>query len=165
MSLNLYESAKKELQHLVRNWETVSSSCSQTSGGKLAGERAVARPYYVLAQTSVWEEFAEGVEKDLWLASGKFWQTVRMNQEGKTWLGSGCVQQVRRTADLDLEYCWAAGRALWGTPESDKLSVEVAQLEDSPIALVEVSTIELRLYSLQMMCFCWLHQALGQFAA
>ncbi|KAK3573223.1 hypothetical protein QTP86_015134 [Hemibagrus guttatus] len=29
------------------------------------------------AKTRVWEEFSEAMEKDYWMASGKFWQTVR----------------------------------------------------------------------------------------
>ncbi|KAK3547532.1 hypothetical protein QTP86_021516, partial [Hemibagrus guttatus] len=35
------------------------------------------------AKTRVWEEFGEAMEKDYWMASGKFWQTVRRLRRGK----------------------------------------------------------------------------------
>ncbi|KAK3532671.1 hypothetical protein QTP86_027655 [Hemibagrus guttatus] len=35
------------------------------------------------AKTQVWEEFGEAMEKDYWMASGKFWQTVRRLRRGK----------------------------------------------------------------------------------
>ncbi|KAK3560563.1 hypothetical protein QTP86_010899 [Hemibagrus guttatus] len=35
------------------------------------------------AKTRVWEEFGEAMEKDYWMASGKFWQTVRCLRRGK----------------------------------------------------------------------------------
>ncbi|KAK3525519.1 hypothetical protein QTP86_033933 [Hemibagrus guttatus] len=35
------------------------------------------------AKTRVWEEFCEAMEKDYWMASGKFWQTVWHLRRGK----------------------------------------------------------------------------------
>ncbi|XP_054860769.1 uncharacterized protein LOC118470292 [Amphiprion ocellaris] len=35
------------------------------------------------AKTRVWEEFGEAMEKDFWLASRKFWQTVRRFRKGR----------------------------------------------------------------------------------
>ncbi|KAK3538287.1 hypothetical protein QTP70_034769 [Hemibagrus guttatus] len=35
------------------------------------------------AKTRIWEEFSEAMEKDYWMASGKFWQTVQRLKRGK----------------------------------------------------------------------------------
>ena len=35
------------------------------------------------AKTLVWEEFKETMEKDVWLASRVFWQTIRRLRKGK----------------------------------------------------------------------------------
>ena len=36
------------------------------------------------AKTQAWEEFFKGMEKDFWLASRMFWQTMRQLRKGMT---------------------------------------------------------------------------------
>jgi len=61
------------------------------------------------AKTRVWEEFKEAMEKDFWLASRKFWQTVWQLSKGN----QGLAQALsgRRTADPDPGILLGCGKS------------------------------------------------------
>ncbi|KAM8748485.1 uncharacterized protein AB9X84_013627 [Acanthopagrus schlegelii] len=96
---------------------------------KRAAARAVAE-----AKTRVWEKFREAMEEDFWLASRKFWQTIRHLRRGKQSFAntvySGGGELLTSTGDI-------AGR--WKEYFEDLLnptdmsSIEEAEAEDSEV--------------------------------
>ena len=86
------------------------------------------------------------LETYLWYVKNKCNPWQNKFQKEKAGLGSGCVQHVRRTADLDWGYRQTVERALWGTREpTNTSSVEEAEFEDSgeglSISLAEVADV------------------------
>ncbi len=61
------------------------------------------------AKIRVWEEYGEVIEKDLRLASRKFWRTTRQLRKGKQSWPRLCSAA---TDDPDKGYCQAMERAL-----------------------------------------------------
>ncbi len=83
-------------------WAWLAQGSPEAANGYWEASRAAD---LVVAEAEVWEEFGEGMEKDFWLASGKFWKTVRWLRRGK----QGLAQAVFSKG----ENCWPW---LWGTP-------------------------------------------------
>jgi len=101
---------------------------------KMAAASAVSE-----AKTRVWEE---AMEKDFWLASRKFWQTIRRLRKGKQGLAQAVLSRGREllTQIEDIVGRWKEQFEELLNPTSTS-SVEEAESEDSgeasPISLVE----------------------------
>ena len=76
----------------------------QQTGARQTGARKVAASAVAEAKAWVWEEFGEAMEKDFWLASRKFWQTVWCLRKGNQGLAQAVLscggEMLTQTDDI-----------------------------------------------------------------
>ena len=114
--------------------------------------RRAAASVVTKAKTRVWEEFGEAMEKDLRLASKKFWQTVRRLGKGKQGLAQAVLSQGGEplTQTEDNVGRWKEHFEellnLTNTPSGEEAESE-ASGEAPPISLAEVPEVVKQLFS------------------